>query len=264
MTVQRGPAERPETSETSFTTRGRPNGALGAVVAGIAVVAIALIVRALPSTGAGAGPTSSLVAVGSSEPTTTPASSVPTAAPTLATALPSASAGIPGEVPGPDATIPPGGALLPGVTVEGLASAAASLDMDCASTFGGPPGWSGGYQLGCEGTDESGQASLHLSALYWTSDGVVSLRLLVLSTGSDDIDPSLASKLLVPIATQVGGDAAGKWVSSRIGDEACNGGCEFTDNDILLTLSVAESGYHLLHFDQASTFEGPRARKRPE
>jgi hypothetical protein len=124
--------------------------------------------------------------------------------------------------------------------------------MACSSSFGGPPGWSGGYQLGCEGEDDSGQASLNLSALYWRSDAVVSLRLIVLPAGGEEIDPSLAGQLLVPVAFEVGGDAARDWVASKTGDTACREGCDFTDSDILLSLSVAESGAHLLHFDQAS------------
>jgi hypothetical protein len=124
--------------------------------------------------------------------------------------------------------------------------------MECSSGPGAPPGWPGGFGLGCEGNDSSNQARLGLSVLYWTFDGVVSLEAVVRPHERGVIDEGIANQLLLPIAQQVGGDAAREWVSATMNDPSCRGGCDFIIDGVLLTLHVADTGTRLLDVDQKS------------
>jgi hypothetical protein len=185
-------------------------------------------------------------------PTSSAASSAVATMSPGASETPPSDPAISGDVPGPDATIHPGSPLLAGVTLDGLVATAASLGMECSSGPGAPPGWPGGFGLGCEGNDGSNQTRLGLSVLYWTFDGVVSLEAVVRPHERGVIDEGIANQLLLPIAQQVGGDAAHEWVSTTMHDPSCRGGCDFTVNGVMLTLHVADTGTRLLDVDPGS------------
>lgn len=176
----------------------------------------------------------------------------PSTASSPAPSEPPSPAQLEGEFPSPDATIPPEEPTIPNLTVDSLAATATALGLECTSSYGGPPEGEGGYTLGCEGRDASGEASLNLSALYYTMDGIFSVRVIVIPEGSEIGDPTIASELILPVASLAAGEMGRQWIAERMDDAGCKEGCRSKVRGVWLTLSVAESGFRLLHIDPIS------------
>ncbi len=179
-------------------------------------------------------------------PSTTP-SFVPEASPTSApTTAPEAS--LTGEVPGPDATVPPGVPVIPGLRIEALAGHWQSIGLTCESWSGGSPGGGGGYTLHCARSDESANVEYNAEAIYWTSDGVHWVSLSIDSISDEAIDGvTAAAQLFLPSAELAGGAAARAWVEDRIGDTTCRGDCNQVIGGSQLALTVGHLGGHFLY-----------------
>jgi hypothetical protein len=210
---------------------------------GVAVLVGALVVRELgaagvkptasPSPGASAIGSAVPSAEASAEPTPEPSSPSPT------TPLPSAT--MTGELPEPGATIHPGIPVIAGLRFDDLAATTGPLGLACES-YRNP---TGSYHLVCEATDPSSNASYTVEAEYWTLDSVTALYISIISIDIDRpvSDPTAVRRLLLPMASLVGGEARA-WVESHLDDPACSGnGCEGTFDGFGLEIAIASDGY---------------------
>ena len=135
---------------------------------------------------------------------------------------PAPSAVIPGELPGPDATMPPENRLIPGLSIEAIATTAASLGLECESARGGPAGFIGAFTLGCTGYDAEAHAEFHVRAIFWTVDAVSDLDVIVRPGFEDSgITDQLAPPRVISPLAALHGEATSAWAKARIGDSAC-------------------------------------------
>lgn len=155
------------------------------------------------------------------------------------TPLPSVT--IAGELPSPGATVPPEIPVIARLRFEVLAAATGPLGLACES-YRNP---TGSYNLGCEGKDASANASYLLAAEYWTLDSVTALNVGVGLLDHDRSigDPAAVTRVLLPIAALVGGQAASASVESHFDDLACDGqGCQLNFDGSSLWLDVGSGG----------------------
>jgi len=183
-------------------------------------------------------------AVESGLPSTVPESS-PSSAPS---AVPEAS--ITGDVPGPDATVPPGVPVIPGLRIEALVGLWESVGLTCKSSAGSFPGSRGGYHVYCERMDKQSNVEYVAESVYWTSDGVQTITLSITSINDEAIDGAApARELLLPSAGLVAGDTARVWVQDRMSTATCRGGCTNDMGGSQLYFEVGRLGTHVLQVD---------------
>jgi hypothetical protein len=131
-----------------------------------------------------------------------------------------------GEFPGPGATVPPGTHVLADLRLQQLSDLWTSLGLSCESHTSGGPESAADYTVHCERTDVAAEVDVSADADYWTPDGIVSMSVSLVPSGTDSIDArTAASEWVVPFARLAGGDAAVTWVQGHIEDTACHQGC---------------------------------------
>jgi hypothetical protein len=176
-------------------------------------------------------------------------STVPKASPSsIPTTVPEAS--LTGDVPGPDATVPTGVPVIPGLRIEALVGLWQSVGLACRSSSGGPPGGGGGYTLHCEGADERANVEFYGEAIYFTSDGVHWVSMSIDTIDGEPIDGArAAAQLILPSVELASGAAARAWIQDRIGDSECRGDCMDIMGGTKLTLTVGRLGGYQLYLE---------------
>lgn len=177
--------------------------------------------------------------------------------PTYAPPTPMPSVVIAGTVPGPHATVPPGQAVIPGLSIESLAAQWEALGLACRSDIGAFPDSPGlFYELTCQRDDPRGNVTYSATAIYWRTDGVRSLQVSVIELGTGDIgDSSAAPNLFIPSAALADGAAASAWAQARLNDAACGGDpgyCKVTIGPVALILAVGVHGARQLDIEAAA------------
>jgi hypothetical protein len=180
-----------------------------------------------------------------------PPSAAATTTPTIPDVTPLPSVFIRGEMPGPDATVPPGVAVVPNLRIETVAGIWEALGLACDSVMANYPDSDGFFgNLGCEWKDVSGNADYNVSVVYWTPEGIASVRLLVLKIMDDeDLDPAAVASLFLPSVRLIAGDNAATWVKDHLDDQGCRSGCARTFGRLRFDLSVGSDSVALLHID---------------
>ncbi len=227
---------------------GRRGGSFSSAGLGLTLVAVLAmgglaIARELPAT-SGAKPTPPATPTASSmasPPDALPPASDAVRSPAL-TGQPSPFVG--GIVPGPDTTLPPGARpAIPGLRIEALAAAAASVGLACESNAGAVLEDADGYTLGCEGADPAAHAKFGLSASYWALDSVSDIHLFAWSDQPGTaVSPAGPIHLFSIVSGVSVNDIATTWVSGHLDDQACSPSCTQTDDGVQLVLSVGLNG----------------------
>ena len=238
------------------------SGAVSSSTLGLGVILVAVLLGVLllrengmlPGAQSSQSPEASEIAETSpagmeSEVASVSPSPVPEASPSsVPTAVPEAS--LTGDVPGPDATVPTGVPVIPGLRIEALVGLWQSVGLTCRSSSGGPPGGGGGYTLHCEGADERANVEYYGEAIYFNSDGVHWLSMSIDTIDGEPIDGArAAAQLILPSVELASGAAARAWIQDRISDSECHGDCIDTMGGTKLTLTVGRLGGYQLYLE---------------
>ena len=222
---------------------------IGYVVLVLAVAACGNSAVASPTVEPGLSP---------ARPAMTPSQSaaVPTATstpePTSPHVTPLPSVLIQGEMPGPDATVPPGVAVIPNLRIETVAGMWEALGLACDSVMANYPDAIGLFgNLGCEREDVTMNAEYHASAVYWTPKGIASMRMVIVTiTGDPILDAGAAASLFLPSVELFVGHQAASWVEDHLADRDCRDGCSRSFGQQRLTLHTgSEFVAGLIHID---------------
>lgn len=184
----------------------------------------------------------------SASPATTESASAtagaePSASPTI---VPQAT--LTGDVPGPDATVPPGVPVIPGLRIEVLVNLLTSIGLSCESHYGGYPGAESGYNVYCVRVDVAANTQYSAEAIYWTSTGVNKVSLDITSISGESIDGTpAAARLFLPIVDLASGPAARDWAEDRLGQTTCNRECTDVTSAAKVLLTVGRLGGHQLY-----------------
>lgn len=157
-----------------------------------------------------------------------------------------------GEMPGPDATIPPGVPVIPNLRIETVAAMWEALGLVCASGMGNYPDSPGLFgNLGCEREDRAGNAHYWAAAIYWTPEGIASMRMGITSISGDPIlDAGAAASLMLPSVELFVGDEAAGWTEDHLDDRDCRDGCSHAFGQQRLTLHTGSAfAAGLIHID---------------
>jgi hypothetical protein len=129
------------------------------------------------------------------------------------------------------------------VRIDALVGIWGSAGLTCVSNAGSFPDVEGGFNIHCEKTDESANASFVGSAVYWTLDAVQTVSLSVSSAtfGGTVNATETADQVLFPMVEALGGEAAREWIESVFADATCDDGCSETFGE---SKFVFESGSH--------------------
>ena len=213
------------------------------------VVAIGACAGAPGATPTPVGSAPTATALASAMPSVAPPSATPTPAIPDVTPLPSVF--IPGDMPGPDSTVPPGVAVIPNLRIETVAGIWEALGLACDSVMANYPDSDGFFgNLGCERKDVARNADYHVSVVYWTPEGIASVRLLVLTITDDQrLDPGAVASLFLPSVQVIAGEDAATWVEDHLGDQGCRSGCARTFSRLRFDLSIGSDSVALLHID---------------
>jgi hypothetical protein len=215
---------------------------------GVAVLVGALVVRELGAAGVKptAAPSPDASAIGSAVPSAEASAEPTPEPPSPAPPTPLPSVVITGELPEPGATIHPGIPVIAGLRFDDLAATAVALGLSCGSERDPE----GSYGLGCDAQDPSSNALYKVGAEYWTLDSVTALYISVISVDVSQpvSDPTAVRRLLLPMASLVGGEATRAWVESHLDDPACSGnGCEGTFDGFRLEMAIGSDGWGSLN-----------------
>lgn len=152
-----------------------------------------------------------------------------------------------GDTPGPDATVPAGVGVIPGLRIDGLVGLWGSLGLTCQSWAGGLPDTPGGYTLHCDRHDASTRVDIVAEAVYWTSDGIQSFSVSVTSSDGAAIDGATpAGQIFLPSVGLAMGDVAQAWVHDQIGAAVCAHGCTQTFGTSQITVTAGQNGFEQL------------------
>ena len=148
-----------------------------------------------------------------------------------------------GETPGPDATIPPGVAVIPRLRIETVAGMWEALGLKCQVWMTSFPDSAGLFgDLHCELHDDAGNVDYWAEADYWTPRGIQYISMTVLRDDGPTVEDGAVAWLL-PLSTRAFfGDAAGAWVEERLADRGCRNYCQKRFDGIVLTLDVGVGG----------------------
>lgn len=223
---------------------GERRRSLGSASLGLTLLAVVAVVGFLIFRGPGGAPGSattpsvSPAANGQASPPATPATT-PSPQPT-----PEPSIVISGVLPGPDATVDPKAPpVIPGVSVQAVARAAAPAGLLCESDAGSFPGVPAGFTLSCTGHDQAAHANIAVTAVYWSLDGVSEIKVDVWSDAPDAvIDATFPSALFARLADLTTNDAASPWLQGKVGASACSTGCVATYDSVQVRLQVGLGG----------------------